>query len=252
MTKRRPKIAAKAALAGPMRPEDLGPILFLIGSEVVPDPGVWELDLPGRALLVSVGSYEEAVETQRHLRRRLFPALPSSIGGYLRATQAMRLLRDVAPGVLEKLPRTTPRSVADMVPSSVGEEDEDLKAFVKRFAALVERAPGALTMNQAVYLALLAANGVERASGILEGLRSLDKVVLGSGNWRAAQEMRPIAEGREARVTLRIRMSEDGEPEVEMHAVFPPGWGPDRRAEALRAAARSLLQEAERVDARTE
>jgi hypothetical protein len=246
MTKGKPKLNARAALAGPMRPEDLGPILFLIGSEVVPDPEVWELDLPGRALLVSAGSYEEAVGTQRRLRRQLSPALPSSFGDYLRATQAMRLLRRVAPGALEKLPRATPRSVADMVPSSAG---EDLEAFVERFAGLVEQAPSKLTMNQAVYLALLAAKGVERAPESLEGLRSLDNVVLGSGNWRAAQEMRPIAEGREAKVTLRIRMDGDGEPEVEMHAVFPPGWGPERRAEALRAAARALLREAEQVDA---
>jgi len=154
MPKRKPKLSAKAALAGPMRPEDLGPILFLIGSEVVPDPGVWELELPGRAFLVSAGSYEAAVETQRRLRRQLFPALPSSFRDYLRATQAMRLLRRAAPGALEKLPRATPRSIADMVPSSAG---EDLEAFVERFAGLVERAPGKLTMNQAVYLALLAA-----------------------------------------------------------------------------------------------
>jgi hypothetical protein len=246
MTKRKPKLNAKAALTEPMRPEDLGPILFLIGSEVVPDPGVWELDLPGRALLVSARSYEAAVETQRHLRRRLFPALPTSFGDYLRATQAMRLLRRVAPGALEKLPRATPRSVADMVPSSAG---EDLEAFVERFAGLVEQAPGKLTMNQAVYLALLAARGVEGAPESLEGLRSLDNVVLGSGNWRATQEIRPIAEGREAKVTLRIRVNEDGEPEVEVRAVFPPGWGPDRRAEALRAAARALLREAEQANA---
>jgi hypothetical protein len=246
MPKRKPKLSVKAALAGPMRPEDLGPILFLIGSEVVPDPRVWELDLPGRALLVSAESYEEALKTQRRLRNGISPALPSSFRDYLRATQAMDLLRRVAPGVLEKLPRTTPRSVADMVPSSAG---EDLEAFVKRFAGLVEQAPSKLTMNQAVYLALLAARGVERASEGLEGLRSLDSVILGSGNWRAAQEMRPIAEGREAKVTLRIRMSEDGEPEVEMHAVFPPGWGPERRAGALRAAARALLREAEQANA---
>jgi hypothetical protein len=246
MPKREPKFNAKAALAKPMHPEDLGPILFLNGSEVIPDPEVWELDLPGRSLLVSVRSYEEAVKTQRDLRRRLFPALPSSSGDYLRATQAMRLLRRVAPGALEKLPRATPRSIADMVPSSAG---EDLEAFVERFAGLVERAPGKLTMNQAVYLALLAAKGVERAPESLEELRTLDNVVLGSGNWRAAQEMRPIAEGREAKVTLRIRMDEDGEPKVEMHAVFPPGWGPERRAEALRAAARALLREAEQVNA---
>jgi hypothetical protein len=246
MTKRRPKPNVKAVPAEPMRPEDLGPILFLIGSEVVPDPGVWELELPGRALLVSAESYEKAVGTQRRLRRQISPALPSSFGDYLRATQAMRLLRRVAPGALEKLPRATPRSVADMVPSSAG---EDLEAFVERFAGLVEQAPGKLTMNQAVYLALLAARGVERVPESLEGLRSLDNVVLGSGNWRAAQEMRPIAEGREAKVTLRIRMDGDGEPEVEMHAVFPPGWSPERRAEALRAAARALLREAEQVDA---
>jgi hypothetical protein len=223
MTKRKPKLNAKAALAGPMRPEDLGPILFLIGSEVVPDPGVWELELPGRALLVSAGSYEKAVKTQRDLRRGLSPALPSSFGDYLRATQAMRLLRSMAPGALEKLPRATPRSVADMVPPSAG---EDLEAFVERFAGLVEQAPGKLTMNQAVYLALLAARGVEGAPESLEGLRS------------------------EAKVTLRIRVDEGGEPEVETHAVFPPGWGPERRAEALRAAARALLREAEKLDAR--
>jgi len=64
--------------------------------------------------------------------------------------------------------------------------------------------------------------------------------------------MRPIAEGREAKVTLRIRMDEGGEPEVEMHAVFPPGWGPGRRAEALRAAARALWREAEQADAQAE
>jgi hypothetical protein len=249
MPKGKPKLDAKAALPEPMRLEDLGPILFLIDSMVIPDPSVWELDLPGRALLVSVKSYGEALETQRLLRRKLFPVLPASLKDYLRANQAMRLLRETAPSALKKLPRATPRSIADMVPSSA---EENLEAFVKRFAGLVERAPGELTMNQAVYLALLAARGVEYTSEILEGLRSLDNVVSGSGNWRAAQEMRPIAEGREARVTLQIRMGEDGEPEVEMHAVFPPGWGPDRRAEALRAAARALLQEAERADARTE
>jgi len=249
MPKRDPNLSVEATLGGSMRPGDLGPILFLIGSEVVPDPKVWELDLPGRALLVSVGSYEAAVETQRLLRRRLFPALPSSLRDYLRATQAMRLLRRMAPEALEKLPRATPRSVADMVPSSA---EEDLEAFVKRFAGLVAQATGRLTMNQAVYLALLAAKGVERAPASLKELRNLDNVVLGSGNWRAAQEMRPIAEGREAKVTLRIRMDGDGEPEVEMHAVFPPGWGPDRRAEALRAAARALLREAEQLDERTE
>jgi hypothetical protein len=249
MPKGKPKLDAKAALPEPMRLEDLGPILFLIDSMVIPDPSVWELDLPGRALLVSVKSYGEALETQRLLRRKLFPVLPASLKDYLRATRAMSLLRET-PDALEKLPRATPRSIADMVPSSA---EENLEAFVKRFVGLVKRAPDKLTMNQAVYLALLAASGdVERAPESLEGLRSLDNVVSGSGNWRAAQEMRPIAEGREARVTLRIRMGEDGEPEVEMHTVFPPGWGPDRRAEALRAAARALLQEAERVDARTE
>jgi hypothetical protein len=246
MPKRSLKEKFKGLSGGPLLPEDLGAILFLIESEVVPDPSVWKLELPGRALLVSVASYEEAVKTQRSLRGRLSPTLPTSRGDYERATNAMRLLCRVAPSVLEKLPRATPRSVADIVPSSAG---ENLEAFVKRFAGLVEQAPGKLTMNQAVYLALLAARGVERAPESLEGLRSLDNVVLGSGNWRAAQEMRPIAEGREAKVTLRIRMDGDGEPEVEMHAVFPLGWGPERRAEALRAAARALLQEAEQVDA---